>query len=683
MPPVPNQSLALLQPGRFTLGCNYWASHAGTEMWRHWQPDTIDADFARLAAHGLTLVRVFPLWPDFQPITQLRGGAGSPVEIRLGEDRLPPGPLGQAGVSEVMVGRLVELCRLAHRHGLQLIIGLVTGWMSGRLFVAPALEGRDPITDPTSLAWQIKFVRALVTATRDESAIGAWDLGNECNCMGTAPSRDAAYLWTATLTNTIRVADPSRPIISGMHSLTAATEGRPNAWTIDDQADLTDVLTTHPYPYWTRHTRQDAVGEFRTSLHATAETRFYADIGGKPCFAEEIGTMGPMVASDAASAVFARINLYSLWANDCRGFLWWCAHDQTHLAAAPYDWIGIETELGLFRVDGSAKPLVEEMQKFSRFLRDLPFPALPRCEPEAVCLLTHGQDDWATAFGAFVLAKQAKLEIQFRHVGQELPPAPIYLVPSLKGPSCVPRHRWLELIERVRAGATLYLSLGDGIVPHFNEVAGVELISRGQRRHDVQAALVDAPDEPFPLPGGDELRFDVRTAEVLAHRVGQAQPVFWRNRLGQGWVYVFAAPLESELTVRPGAFGDTAPAYWKIYEHVRSSQPTRRWLTVAAPHLAVTEHALAHDRRLVVLINHAPQPRSVTLPLPSGVSLARCWRGSGHPTACSNFELKLEAGEAGVLELQRVSSEALTEAGDREQPHLQQRLPVAPGASTT
>ena len=28
----------------FLIGCNYWASNAGTEMWRNFEPDIIDKE---------------------------------------------------------------------------------------------------------------------------------------------------------------------------------------------------------------------------------------------------------------------------------------------------------------------------------------------------------------------------------------------------------------------------------------------------------------------------------------------------------------------------------------------------------------------------------------------------------------------------------------------------------------
>jgi hypothetical protein len=645
-------------PGSFTLGCNYWASHAGTAMWSDWRPEVVREDLRRLAARGLTTLRVFPLWPDFQPITQLRGAGGAPVEVRLGEEPLPDDEVGRAGVSREMSGRFGQFCDLARAEGLGIVVGLVTGWMSGRLFVPPALEGLDPITDAKSIAWQVRFVRALVTEHRGHPAIEAWDLGNECNCMGRAATREQAQVWTASIAHAIRAADPSRPVVSGMHGMgtpAGGGESGGNPWMIEDQADFTDVLTTHPYPYWVRHTRSDAVDTPRTTLHATAETRFYADIGGKPCFAEEIGTMGPMVAGDEVSASFARTNLFSLWANDCRGFFWWCAHDQTELAHAPYDWNGVETELGLLRKDGTAKPVLREMSDFAEFLRGLPFKALPRRRTEAVCLLTHNQDDWAVAYGSFVLAKQAGLEIEFRHIQQALPEAECYLLPSLRGPNAVPRRKWLELIGRVKAGATLYVSLGDGIVPHFNEVAGVELLTRATPRGAMEAVFGEG-EARLPMTGADDLRFALRDseAEVLATRADTGGPVCWRRRLGAGTILVYASPLEEGVTRSPGAFDDDAPAYRRVYAAFAGKGRGGRWLEANdEPTVAVTEHAQADGSRVIVMVNHGARARSLAAVPVAGAGLGEVWRGGVAAAGDDALRVEVAAFDAAVFSLRR------------------------------
>ena len=61
-------SESIFKHGEFFIGCNYWASHAGTNMWRDWDEKEVEADFKRYTDNGLRLLRIFPLWPDFQPM---------------------------------------------------------------------------------------------------------------------------------------------------------------------------------------------------------------------------------------------------------------------------------------------------------------------------------------------------------------------------------------------------------------------------------------------------------------------------------------------------------------------------------------------------------------------------------------------------------------------------------------
>ena len=199
--------------------------------------------------------------------------------------------------------RFADFADLAEKHGLKLIVGLLTGWMSGRLFVPPALRrperadrpGRHPVGDA---------LRALLCAPFQRAPRHRWPgtWATSATAWGRSPPGRQPGCGPA-ITNAIRVEDSSRPVVSGMHGL---SPGRDDAWTMQDQGELTDLLTTHPYPYFTPHCDQDPVNTIRTILHSTAESRFYADIGGKPCLVEEIGTLGPMLASEAVAADFVR-----------------------------------------------------------------------------------------------------------------------------------------------------------------------------------------------------------------------------------------------------------------------------------------------------------------------------------------------------------------------------------------
>jgi hypothetical protein len=609
----------LTSPGNFVVGCNYWASHAGTSTWSDWRADVVEEDFRQLSEAGLQVLRVFPLWPDFQPITLMRGGAGVPREYRLGEDPLPDTDAGRAGVSEEMANRFEIMADLAEKYKLKLVVGLLTGWMSGRLFVPPALEGLNVLTDPAALMWETRFVRYFVRRFKNHPAITAWDLGNECNVMAPVPSPEAAWAWASAITSAIRAEDPTRPIVSGMH-------GSLREWSPQTMGELTDLLTTHPYPVWTQYCDQDPVNTIRTILHSSAESRFYADTGGKPCLAEEVGTLGPMLGSDAVASDFVRSCLFSLWAHDCHGLVWWCAYDQEHLAHAPYDWNTCERELGLIRSDRTPKKMLTELGNFRRWLDDLPIERLPIRQSEAVCLLTLDTDQWAIAYSTFILARQAGFDLEFQQGEQPLKEASLYIVPSVSGINVITRHRWLELLERVRSGAALYLSLDNAMLSGFRETFGLEIQTRSRRSTPVQFVLDDGL--PFSLPSEFRLDLEPAGAEVLACE-GDGNPVFTRFAYGKGQVYFLSAPIERALTSQPGGFhGPDAQAFWQIYARIAVEHMGSRAVRKDHPFLGLTEHPLNDRERVIVAVNYSPDPLETTLALAEGWQISETWRGS-------------------------------------------------------
>ncbi len=510
-----NKPISLTQSGKYVLGCNYWASHAGTNMWKDWRPDIIDADLKQIADAGMQVIRVFPIWPDFQPIYQFYGGGGSLKEIRFKDGPLPGTGPGKDGVSVEALDHFRQLADMAQKHNIKLVVGLVTGWMSGELFVPQAMEGRKILSDPTSIMWQVKMVRRMVHEFKDHPAVLAWDLGNECNVMEDVESSDAAYVWTASITNAIRAEDQTRPVVSGMHSLSSGSDAK---WKIQDQGELNDLLTTHPYPFWTPHTNQDRANTIRTIMHSAAETRMYSDIGGKPCLVEETGIMGPMEANEASKVGFLRSILFNNWAQDCHGLLWWCAYDQNKLDFTPYEWYAVERDLGLFRNDRSPKPVVEQITRFRKFLDSLPFESLPQRRKEAVCILTDGQDQWGVAYSSFILAKQAGFDIEFQHGNQPIKDAPLYILPSIKGLTLINRRDWLGILDKVKEGAILYVSFDQGFLSHFLEPAGIEVVTSQNRNERVNFISNDASIKPFSMNARRKIEYQGHNSQSTGSR---------------------------------------------------------------------------------------------------------------------------------------------------------------------
>jgi hypothetical protein len=615
---VTTTDATFLATGTFTTGCNYLASHAGTAMWRDWRPDVVADDLRQLASEaGVQVIRVFPIWPDFQPIHALRAVMGHRVEMRFEEESLPRDGLGAAGISERMMGRFGVLLDLAAERNLRVVVSLLTGWLSGRLLAPAGLEALNLLTDPVALTWEIRFVKAFVRHFADHLAIAAWELGNECNCLAPA-DREHAFTWAATIANAVRAADPSRLVVSGMHSLAVAGDTGP--WTIADQAESCDVLTTHPYPLFTPYCALDPIDEIRNGLHAAAESRLYADIGGRPCFVEEVGTLGPSTCSEEVAAGYAWMSLVSAAAHDCRGYLWWCAYDQDHLPQAPYDWTDLERELGLFRADRSAKPIVAAFRRFRDFASAVP--RLPAPTPDAVCVLGDGPNDqWGIAQATFVLATQAGFDIGFRHRGQDLPQSGLFLLPSISGHGALRGHEMSELLERVERGAALYVSADELVVTALAARTGMRVVRRSRRSAPARFTTEFTGDTELTCDATWRYEMTTTGAEVLGREL-DGNPCLSVVDHGAGRIFLSTLPLESAAVARSGAFhGEAAPPLWRVYQAIAADQVSARVLRKTDPRLGITEHHLAPSERLAVLINYSPSADAFAVTPAQGWSL--------------------------------------------------------------
>lgn len=587
----------LFTDGEFFIGVNYWASNAGINMWNRWDESAVARDFDLLAEADVHVIRMFPLWPDFQPIVALYGGNHALRCIGFDDMPMPHTPEGEAGVDPVMMERFARVLDLARERNIKIIVGLLTGWMSGKLYCPRALEGLNLHTHPTALKWELKFIRYFVNRFKSHPAVAAWDIGNECNCMEVTTDRDTAYTWSLTIANAIRAEDSDRPVISGMHGLNPE-----NGWTIQDQGEIMDVLCTHPYPAFTPLCDTDPVNRMKSANHSVAESLYYSGIGRKPCFVEEINVLGPMFANEEMTSANADMAMFGLWAHNCHGYMWWCACDQSKLDIAPYDWFALERELGLIHDDGTHLKVLDRMTAFSRFVSGQG--NLPRRIEDAVCILVRRQDAWAAAYGTFLLAKQAGIELSFAFMDMEIPKADAYFLPSLSLYGEPTKHLLYELLRRVEQdGATLYMSMDGGMLSEFSKITGFEVVTRSRQVGTVKTALAGRDIELFPQVN---MQLSPKTGKVLAADQN-GNPVFGEQSYGRGRIYFVNAPIETLASSCTGIIdGQYHQPYYEFYKAmgIKNSQ---KCAEKQSPFIGLTEHPDADGSRLVI-INYLPQP---------------------------------------------------------------------------
>lgn len=598
----------------FLTGCNYWTTHKATEMWKDWDEGEVRKDLKALSENNVKYIRVFPLWRDFQPIIPCMKKRGHIVEFRLEGDRPAE---NRDYLDETMLARFDRFLDICDEFGIKVVVGLITGFMSGRLFIPSALFGKDLFKDEMALLFQQRFVRGFVTRFKDRTAVYAWDLGNECHGMGNIDNRFVASNWIGIISNAIRAADPKRPIISGMHGI--GIDESESTWSIDGQAEFVDVITTHIYPYWTDCAGRDKIASFRASMHSTYETKMFSDLVDKPCLVEEIGTVGPNVCSEDVTADFLRISMLSNYANGAAGFMWWCSGDFTDVKTIPHAWYMTEVELGMMDTNRSPKPMLSEMKKLTEFLNSLDF-ELPKVKNDVVCVLTKDQKQWEIGYITHCLAKQSNLSLKFCFGEKQIPEADAYLIPSMFGDNIMCHESFDYITDRVyNHGATLYMSMDFSMVKKFADLTG----------NTVEDSGLIAQKGSFALSGKEIEYMRDRTyfiraerAEVLA-KDEDGTPIMTRAKYGKGTVVYLNFPLEKKLIAENNAF---LKNNHEVYKEAFSELIAKKEIISENKYVCVTYHP-SGDTAYCVALNHSPDTQKTELRLKPGWEIDKVYRG--------------------------------------------------------
>ena len=625
--------------GEFFVGCNYWAKNAGMYMWSQWRPDIVNKELEALSKHGTRVMRVFPLWSDFQPLTGDCRAGGSYRSYRFRDNQPLP---NEAGVDEEMMKRFRLFCDMAQQHDIKLIVGIVTGWMSGRQFVPPVFEERNVLVDSEAVMWQTRFVKHFVREMKDHPAIAAWDYGNECNCMG-ARGTAMFYNWMDHIAMAIRLADPSRPIVSGMHGL--STQEDANA-PIRLNGEISDILCTHPYQYYVPGCGKEAFNTMRTALHPTAESVLYRDLGGKPCFVEEIGNLGTSCVSDERTAAGMRCTMFSAWANDLKGCLWWCNSDQEALDFPPYTLTPNERELGMLRQDLTPKPIMLEMEAFQKFRASLPFRKLPAAKTDAVIVVPEKEAGWITGFGAYLLARQAGFNPRFAGAERELPESPFYIVVSPERSEAYTFPAQKRIFGKAEAGATvLALYCGSARYSLLRELAGVKIDYCCLSSCEKTFTLAAYPDRPIYAYDKNTCKLLPAEAEVLGATAG-GEPVFTRFRRGKGSVLLCNAPIDRLTVDRSDALTGPKPQpYYLVFREAAKIAGLKHKVEKGdCPWVGLTEHPAANGTTIVMAINF--EPRAMTCPVKINGTVGQVWRGR-----VTDGQISLDANEVAMFEV--------------------------------
>ncbi|MEM7347837.1 MAG: cellulase family glycosylhydrolase, partial [Chloroflexota bacterium] len=262
----------------FILGVNYWPRRKAMTWWANFDADEVREEFAVIKEIGMSLVRIFLLWEDWQP---------TPTTVNM-----------------TALDDLETVCDIAQSLDLQLDVTFFTGHMSGPNWapgwmllpdepmppgVNQLVSGQqivdcgyiNPYTDPTALAAEELLLRTVVSRLKDHPAIGIWNLGNEPDLFAWPPDAATGKAWVQRMTALIRDIDPKRSITCGLH-VPSLIEN--NGLRVHDVYGEVDVAVIHGYPMYTEWAQGPLDADFVPFLCALVTA-----LSGKPTLMEEFG----------------------------------------------------------------------------------------------------------------------------------------------------------------------------------------------------------------------------------------------------------------------------------------------------------------------------------------------------------------------------------------------------------
>ncbi len=335
----------------FELGINYWPRRKAMYMWRDFDLAEVRDELAHIADMGFETVRLFALAQDFLP--------------------------GCERVDADMVGRLVDVARVAKEQKLSIVPTLIVLNMSGASWwpawmLDAAGAPADIYGEPSVVRSQALLVSTCAGALAGDASVRAFDIANEIDDAQRPVSREAARAWTSTMANAIRLAAPGARVRIGAHLPSLTTE---NHMRVDDLGATLDEDVMHAYPLYSEYARSFLDPELVPFACALT-----AQLAGqrRPPLMQEFGlctapkeSTGMSIvddflgqprtqylASEDEGATYYESVITRLAQTGAAGAYAWCYadYDAQLFNRPPLDRAIRERTFGLVRADGSEKP---------------------------------------------------------------------------------------------------------------------------------------------------------------------------------------------------------------------------------------------------------------------------------------------------------------------------------------
>ncbi|WP_244177695.1 glycoside hydrolase 5 family protein [Streptomyces atriruber] len=356
---MPSASPSLPPSGRPRFGANYTPAQGWFHHWLDFDLDAVRADLDAIASLGLDHIRVFPVWPYFQP--------------------------NRALIRPRAVDQLVQLADAAAERGLDVNVDGLQGHLSSFDFLpawTQTWHRRNIFTDPDVLSGQADYLRTLAAALADRPNFIGMTIGNEINQFSAGPhpdpdriTQEQAETWLRTV---LAACEEGAPGKLHLHAEYDA------AWYQDDQpftpaqaAGLGAVTAVHSWVFNGTAQRHGRTGT-ATRHHAAYMielSKAWALDPHRPVWLQEVGAPAPLIPAEHAAAFTEDTVESALDCQDVWGVTWWCSHDVSRDLA---DFPELEYSLGLLTNDGEVKPAGAAIARIAEEWRGRTYAPAPR-----------------------------------------------------------------------------------------------------------------------------------------------------------------------------------------------------------------------------------------------------------------------------------------------------------------
>ncbi|MEV6528773.1 glycosyl hydrolase [Streptomyces sp. NPDC051639] len=333
-------------PSAVRFGVNYTPSEGWFHHWLDFDLDSVRADLDSIAALGLDHIRVFPLWPYFQPNRTL--------------------------IRPRAVEQLVALADAAAERGLDVNVDGLQGHLSSFDFL-PAWtrtwHRRNIFTDPEVVEGEAAYLRTLAAALADRPNFIGMTIGNEVNQFAAGPHPDPdritseqAGAWLTRLLAACEEGAPGKPHLHASYDAAWYQDDQP--FTPEHSARLGALTAVHSWVFngtAQRHGRRGVATEHHAA-YLVELSKAWADDPGRPVWLQEVGAPAPLIPAEHAAAFTESTVANALDCPDLWGVTWWCSHDVSRDLA---DFPELEYSLGLLTSDRRPKPAARTLARIA------------------------------------------------------------------------------------------------------------------------------------------------------------------------------------------------------------------------------------------------------------------------------------------------------------------------------